>query len=449
MRHLVALVPTRGQVASLRTAFVAFSFLRWAALPVSDRRWTAPLSAIAVGFGLFIGVGMSPGLDPSHGGAIVQVPETVASSDAGGAPPLSTATAVPELGSPAGGVAAPPGPGSSIAPSAPAPPATPVTPVAPPPTTPEPPPTATTEESPTAPPAEETEQPLVIKGTVIHVNPEADSYGLTTGKGQLSAIHAKKLPEVGRKLQVEARELANGTFAEDGKAELLGRASGAKFQGLVTYVDPTTGDYTISRRGTSIFVRLDPANVAEPPAVGNLLTVEVSIAELELAVGAPPEPVQPAPVEPVPEPAPADPPARPAPPQIEVPAIAPPALPDGCGPRPPTPQPPETTLVERSRETGADFLGYSDFEGIVQGVCRNRGTLILSGDDIGESGADLTFAVPADAEIDLATIASGDVVDASATIDEPTLELTLTGVSGDGGVDEADDPALAQGDQAG
>ena len=44
-----------------------FASLRWAALPIIDRRWTAPLSAIALGFGLFVGVAIGPGTEPASG----------------------------------------------------------------------------------------------------------------------------------------------------------------------------------------------------------------------------------------------------------------------------------------------------------------------------------------------------------------------------------------------
>lgn len=454
MNHLVALLPTRGQVASIRTALVEFSFLRWAALPISDRRWTAPLSATAVGLGLFIGVGMSPGLNPSRG-AIVQVPEALASSDTSDAGEAGADAPVPALGSPVASVTAPaapgPVPGSSAPPptTAPAPPP-PSAPASPSTTTTTPTTTTTTEEAPTT-PAEETEEAIVLKGTVIHVNPAAHSYGLTTGKGQLSAVHAKKLPDVGRKLEVEVRELANGTYAEHGKERLRGRATTAKFQGLVTYVDPLDGDYTVSRRGASILVRLDPATDAEAPTVGSLLTVGVEIAKVEVTAEAPiePQPIEPQPIEPDPSPEPGEPPAKRAAPLIEIGPVTPPVLPDGCGARPPAPEAPETTLVERSRDGGSEFLGYSDFAGVVQGVCPEDGLLILGADDIGESGADLSFAVAEDAGIDLGVIQPGDVVNASATIDEGSLELDLTGISYEGGIDQADDATLTQGDQAG
>ncbi len=43
--------------------------VRWAALPITDRRWTAPFAAIALGFGLFIGVAIGPGVSGTFGGS--------------------------------------------------------------------------------------------------------------------------------------------------------------------------------------------------------------------------------------------------------------------------------------------------------------------------------------------------------------------------------------------
>src|SRR6185369_6788508 len=101
--------------------------------------------------------------------------------------------------------------------------------------------------------------------------------------------------------------------------------------------------------------------------------------------------------EPIPtEPPPTTVPTQRATPEIDVAPIALPDLPQGCGVRPKAPDPPETTLVESSRESGSEFLGYSDFEGVVQGVCSDLGVVILSADDVGEAGADLAFAVADD-----------------------------------------------------
>jgi hypothetical protein len=439
VNRLVALVPTRGQVASLQASLVDFSWMHWAALPVTDRRWTAPLLAIALGFGLFIGVGLSPGVDFSNGTIpIVAAAESPAASEGGGNSATSTDGGAPALGSPVAN-AGPPPPSPAVGPSASAP--VPTAPTTPPPTTTTTAPTTTTTTettTPTTPTDDTDDDAIVVKGAVIHVNSEADSYAVASNKGQLSAVHARKLPDVGTKVEVPVRTLANGTYAEDGKLKSSGHADTAEFQGLVTFVDPVSGNYTVSRRGSSIYVRLDPAGDAEPPTVASLVTVEVAIAKVQMTA---PEPVPT-------EPPPTDPAPRTAP-LIDVAPVALPDLPQGCGARPAAPGPPETTLVERSRESGSEFLGYSDFEGIVQGVCPDLGVLMLSADDAGEAGADLALAVGDDAGIDLDTVEPGDVVDATATIEEGTLTLGLTGLSAEGGVDEADDADLAQGDQAG
>jgi hypothetical protein len=51
--------------------------LRWAALIVTDRRWAAPLSALALGFGLFVGVAIGPstaGSLATGGAQIIEIP---------------------------------------------------------------------------------------------------------------------------------------------------------------------------------------------------------------------------------------------------------------------------------------------------------------------------------------------------------------------------------------
>jgi hypothetical protein len=51
--------------------------LRWASLIVTDRRWAAPLSALALGFGLFVGVAIGPsaaGSLATGGAQIIEIP---------------------------------------------------------------------------------------------------------------------------------------------------------------------------------------------------------------------------------------------------------------------------------------------------------------------------------------------------------------------------------------
>ena len=72
--------------------------LRAFSLVVTDRRWAAPLSAMALGFGLFIGVAVGPDAAGSLAGSplIVELPAsepepTAAQDGGGGEPPVSSA----------------------------------------------------------------------------------------------------------------------------------------------------------------------------------------------------------------------------------------------------------------------------------------------------------------------------------------------------------------------
>ncbi len=442
LKQLLGLLPTRAQVASARSLLTDWTQLNWAALPVTDRRWTVPLAATAVAMGLFIGVAMGPGIGSTIG-ALPQVVQVVGgedTTDSGGDSGAGGDDGAPALGSPVDNTPAPPSPAGGSAPSI-----TPAVTTAPPPPTAPPP---ATEEAPPAPPPDtteetpppDTEEELSFKGTVIHVNQAAASYVVTTAKGQMNAVHAKKLPEPGTKLEVAVRALANGTYAEDGKESAHGSAKKAKFQGLVTYADPATGDYTVSRKGASVFVHA-PADAETPPAppeVGTEVTVSAKLGDAPPESGTVEGP-------PVPEPPPTPTPLfRHLRPRSSSAALRA----EDCGVPSDPPQAPTTILTEVSHEVDIGFLGYSDFEGIVQGVCAD-GDLLLSADDLRESGADLTFTVEADAGLDLSDLTPGDVVDASGLIDEDTRKLSLTGISSDDGIKGADDSELAQGDQAG
>ena len=73
----------RGPIRPDRWTALRFASLRWAALPVIDRRWTAPMAAVALGFGLFVGVAIGPGTQGSLGHdrpMVVQVPATNAAT---------------------------------------------------------------------------------------------------------------------------------------------------------------------------------------------------------------------------------------------------------------------------------------------------------------------------------------------------------------------------------
>jgi hypothetical protein len=435
-------------MASLRSSGARLATMRWAALPITDRRWTAPLSAAAVGMGLFIGVAIGPGIDNSLGTspqAVVMAPPpadeaTTATTDTSATPPIgapaanasATHASVPTPSGPS--IPAPAAPITSTPAPAPAPAPAPETT------------TTTTDETTTT---EETGDALVFTGTVVHLNPAASSYVITTGKGQMNAVHAKKLPKPGTKLEVPVRELVNGTYAEDGAVKRSGSAKTAKVQGLVTYADAATGAYTLSRKGISMLINADPAakSPPAPPAVGSQLTVAVKLAK------PPPAGTEVA-----------GPPATPPPPPATtttsttttststttstVPPPAPRRQAD-CGTPPPSPPPPKSIAIEKSRQVDIKFLGYSDFAGIVQGVCTSTGELVLSADDVRESVADITLPLDPEAGIDLGAISPGDVVDASGTIEEETFGIALTGISSDDGTKGAENAELQQGDQAG
>ena len=290
MRALRSLIPRRGALAQLAS-------LRWAALPITDRRWTLPMSAVALGFGLFIGVAIGPGISTTLGTS----PLLVVTGPPASAPAHASSTAGETGGG--GGAPAPngqvhpsqaahPGPGIGVAAPGPGPsagfPVPSVTPVAPtPPSTTYPTSTTSTTETetettsdetePSSSPPDDTSSDLVVKGTVIHVNPLASSYVLSSRSGQMNAIHARRLPRAGAKLEVPVRELANGTYAEDGDVKRAGSAKSALFQGIVTFADPTTGAYTVSGKGVSVLVHADSDESPSPPRVGARLAVTAGL----------------------------------------------------------------------------------------------------------------------------------------------------------------------------
>ena len=451
MRALRSLIPRRGALAQLAS-------LRWAALPVTNRRWTLPMSAIALGLGLFIGVAIGPGISTTLGTSpllIVTGPPASdpahASSAAGGTGGGGSSAPAPngqvdpsQPAHPGAGIGvAAPGPGPSA--GFPVPSVTPVAPtsIAPtlaPPTSTPPTSTSTTSttetgtnsdqtESSSAPP-DDTSSDLVVKGTVIHVNPLASSYVLSSRGGQMNAIHARQLPRAGAKLEVPVRELANGTYAKDGDVKRAGSVKSALLQGIVTFADPTTGAYTVSSKGVSVLVHADSDESPSPPRVGARLAVTAGL-------GPPPDDTANAP----------PPPATPTPAPPTTPSPTPPAgRLAGCGAVPPAPHPPKTSLTELSRVVQVASVDYSDFEGIVQGVCGRK--LVLSADDLRESAADIELPLAKGSGIALSSISPGDVVDASGTIHARTAALSLTGISSDDGIKGADDPDLKQGDQS-
>lgn len=373
----------------LDNRFVDYA-LRGAALVVSDRRWAAPLSAAALGFGIFAGVAIGPGTAGTLATGVQQIVEIPSSSEGdgqsgGGGSAVASTGSSPPLGESGGGGFEEVIPSStSLAPEGveplPAPAPEPKAKPAPP---------SDGKEDEAA--EEETQE---MKGTAIHANPAAGSYAMAIEGGELVSVHAPELPEPGTKLSATVRRLANGTFAEQGEVDKeKKRASEVGFRGVVTYtsIDPAAPAYAVSGRGSSLLVHVtpDPAGVAaELPMIGSYVTVTVSFVVSEEPRATP-------------------------------------------------------TLLESKREIepGPPSI-YLDLAGIVKGVLPD-GHLLFTVDWAEESDSVLTLAVPP--EIDSAKLEPGDSYLATATL-EPDNSLKLAGIASDEHTTGANDLATAQGD---
>lgn len=368
--------------------------LRGAALVVTDRRWTAPLSAAALGFGIFAGVAIGPG---ASGGLatgarqIVQLPgpgDEEGQSGGGGqvVAPTDSASLFEGAGEEGGFEEEVFGASGSLAPvpvepmSAPAPESTPVS-------KPEPAPTAAGEEG--------EGEGQRFEGTVAAANRAAGSYALALDSGELVAVHAAKLPEPGTKLSGPLRSLANTTYAEAGglKAEKR-KARAVTLEGTVTWARPDVSPaYTVSGRGVSLLVGVppDPAGVpVELPAIGSLVQVEARI----------------------------EPPAEPR----SAPALV------------------QSDLeVDRALEPST----YLELAGIVEEVTPDGSRLAFSAEWSGESASTLDLSVPEGIAVE--RLKTGDSYLATAEL-APDGALTLKGIVGDERVKGADDARLAQGD---
>jgi hypothetical protein len=396
--------------------------LRWAALPITDRRWAAPLSAIALGFGLFVGVAIGPGASgtlATNAAQVIEIPGfsggTEEVADDGRGPGGSSAIASPPPRSPQPEPSfAEPAPIESFAPETPAP------------TEPE------STEAGGSPHAEEDEEeeatePQKLAGIVVHVNPAAGSYTLAEAGGTLNAVHAADAPPPGARVTVPVRLLANGTFAEAGKPIRSGSARRATFNGIVTYLDPTPAApaYAVSKRGVSLLIHVRPDPTGAPPtlpALGAFASVTVDIER-------PSVPAEPPPAEPVA--------AEPAP-----------AAPVACAPDPAQPLPaiePEAVLWQHEASADGAPFTYADLAGIVTAICPETGQLAISADDIREGLHDVVLTVPA--AIDTRKLKVGESVTATATFGDDG-SLTLAGLASDERSRGADDFDATQGDLA-
>jgi hypothetical protein len=428
LRDIVAPVRPPGEPTGYRR------LLRWAALPVTDRRWAAPLCAAALGFGLFAGVAIGPGTSGSLAigtPQVIEIPSLLTGgggaeeveAEGGGLTESSSSSSgesnafeaessssefIPsfeEEEAPESSGSAEPSPSSKEKESA-------------------------KEEG----VPEEEAQP--VSGVVVHVNPAAGSYTLVESGGLLSAVHTAKPPTPGAQISVPVRTLANGTFAEAGPRKQTGMKTQTSFQGIVTFVDPdpATPAYAVSKRGASVLVKVRPdptGALAQLPQLGAYATVAVEIEKTAPAATPPASEALPPTV---------------APPPAETPVaaspIAPTCAPDLATPPPAIPAPVAVLWQQELDADGAPFAS-SDFEGVVMAVCPEQGTLLLSADDLRESGNDLLFTVPK--SIDIGKLKAGDSVAATAAIDAGGA-LTLTGLASDERTKGADNDATAEGD---
>lgn len=387
------------------------AILRAVSLVVTDRRWAAPLSAMALGFGLFLGVAIGPGAAGTFAtgaGSIV----AVAAPGGEGEDPEMTETSAPEA-------AAEPEPEAFTAEPEPFEPVLTEPAFEPAPLS-EPP--AEEKAPPTEPPAEEEfeEEPegeaQALKGTVVHANAAATSYAMAIAGGELVSVHAAKLPLPGEKLAVEASPLGNNTFAEE-EREKSGSAKQASLRGVVTYVEPDPADpaYTLSGRGSSILIHLPPSAEPQLPELGAYATVGVAIEK------------------------PGEEPASSAAEPTESDAA------EACVPEP-VPKPPlepQRIVVQRTLETEPEPATYFDLAGIVTAVCPATKQLLISADDLRSSEDDLLLDVPAG--IQTGKLKAGESVVATATVEEDGT-LTLAGLASDEGKKGAEATASAQGD---
>jgi hypothetical protein len=363
--------------------------LRGAALVLTDRRWAAPLSAAALGFGIFAGVAIGPGASGGLATGAQQIVELPGSGDqagqsgGGGQRVASTEPPPPFEAGGFGGEAFTAS--ASFAPAA-------VEPLP----APAPAPAPASKPAPAPPPAEEEEEGQRFEGTVAAANPAAGSYALALDGGELVAVHAAELPEPGAKLSGPLRPLANTTYAEAGEIEVEKKKTKAVgLEGVVTWISPPEAppSYTVSGRGVSLLVQVppDPAGAAvELPSIGSLVTAKARI-----------EP-------------PAEPHAAAALVQSEL-------------------------EVDRTLEPST----YLELAGIVGEVAPDGARLALSAEWSGESGSSLDLAVPKG--IDARRLAVGDSYLATAEV-APDGALTLKGIAGDERLQGADDAGLAQGD---
>ena len=270
------------------------------------------------------------------------------------------------------------------------------------------------------------EAPITFTGTVVRVNPVAQSYTISTGS--LVSIHADSLPTVGQQLQVPVRQLANGTYAESGTRNAVGVVDAATFSGIVTYCGdleqsaaPCDGSsqtdhyvYSVSGIGASVLVSAPYPAQGAPPKVG-------SVVDLSVKIGDPFQRIAPAT-------------------WFSDPTCTPPY--DESAGLPADPGNPPDLVQTAANVTGP--ATSASLEAVVQTVCPGEAPkLVLSADDVRGAGRDLA-ALQVPAGIDLTRLTPGQAVQAAVGLAEDGSVL-LQGITSDQGTAGADDPAQGQG----
>ena len=270
--------------------------------------------------------------------------------------------------------------------------------------------------------------PITFSGTVVRVNPVAQSYTVSSSGG-LIAIHADTLPNVGDQVESPVRKLNNGTYAENGGRIPVGSADVASFQGTVTYCadlehpatpcsnTPTPDDhfaYAVSGLGASVLVSAPPG--AALPPVGSQVQVGVHIGSTF------------APIDPE---SPDD--------WTDYPAPCNPVSSEQSGV---PPAPTTATDLTQTSLTVNPLRPSAVLQAVVQETSCPAG-LVLSADDVREAGRDLpALGVPAG--IDQARLSRGQAVQVAVGIGSDG-KLTLTGITSDQGAAGADDASQGQG----
>lgn len=231
-----------------------------------------------------------------------------------------------------------------------------------------------------------------LNGTVVHKNARAHAFVVASRGGRLAAIHAHRLPSVGRVVTVSARRLRNGTFvARHIRIRSHSRRRHARIRGSVTFVRPRHRSFVVSVRGASILVHGARARrMATASAAGSLPPVG-SVVEINATL-------------------------------------------DDQG-----------NLESNEVHQVGEVTSGIELEGVVLAVDPLKRTLMISADDDNETGQSVLVNVPE--ELDITAFHVGQEV--SLTVTSSAEGFVLQNSSCDGSAREANDQNSEQGDKSG